>query len=216
MESDPIQQFAEKYIDKKKLIQILNEDFDLLPKFLEGLSSPTPRVRYGCGSILMEISAKYPERLYPQIEDFIGLLNSRYRILIWNSMAILANLCAFDKERKFDSSFDKYFDFINDEYMVTVSNVVGNSGKIAQAKPYLVPKILETLLKINTIKITAHLTEECKLVIAEHAIRSMDMFYDKLDLKEKNKVLAFVKSYVGAPRKALNKEAVSFLKRWDE
>ncbi|MFH0897053.1 MAG: hypothetical protein V1850_03265, partial [Candidatus Bathyarchaeota archaeon] len=133
-------------------------------------------------------------------------------ILAWNAMAVIANLTKIDNDRKFDAVFDKYYSFINDEYMVTVANLVGHSGKIAVAKPHLIEKITNELLKIEHISTTPHLTEECKRVIAEHAIKSFSMFFDGIERKEK--VIAFVERQLKSSRKSLHDEAENFLKKY--
>ncbi|MFB0522863.1 MAG: hypothetical protein ACETV1_03770, partial [Candidatus Bathyarchaeia archaeon] len=117
-----------------------------------------------------------------------------------------------DVDERFDAVFDKYFSFLNDEYMVTVANVVGHSGEIALAKPYLVPKITNELLKVERISTTLHLTEECNRVIIEKAIKSFDLFFDRIDCKDE--VISFVESHLNSPRKTLRKEASKFLKKW--
>ena len=160
----------------------------------------------------MDLSEQYQEKLYPHMDSFAQLLDSKYRILIWNAMAIIANLTKVDTDRKFDAIFDKYYGFLNDEYMVTVANVVSNSGKIALAKPYLIPKITNELLKVEKVQTTPHLTEECRRVIAEKTIASFDLFYDRI--KDKDRVISFVKKYVNNPRKTLKKRASDFLKKW--
>lgn len=160
----------------------------------------------------MDLSEEYPEKLYPHIDFFINLLDSKYRILTWNAMAIIANLTCVDAEKKFDDIFDKYFNFLNDEYMVTVANLVGHSGKIALAKPYLIPKITTELLKVENISLSPHLTEECKRVIAEKALKSFTMFLDKIEHKE---VLSFVKKYLDSSRKSLRTQAEKIIKRWE-
>jgi hypothetical protein len=109
--------------------------------------------------------------------------------------------------------FDKYYSFINDEYMVTVANVVGHSGKIALAKPHLVDKVTDELLKVENISTTPHLTEECKRVIAEKTIKSFNMFFDKI--KQKEKVTSFVKNHLNSPRKTLRRAAENFLDKRD-
>jgi hypothetical protein len=96
--------------------------------------------------------------------------------------------------------------------MVTVANVVGHSGKIALAKPYLANKITNELLRVENISTTPHLTEECKRVIAEKAIESFDLFFDKIEQKEK--VISFVKRHRNSKRPALRAEAENFLKKW--
>ena len=213
MESGLLQKLGNKSITKEKLLQKLEQNFDLLPEVLKGTSSSKAGIRYGCAKVLMDFSEKHPEKLYPYMDTFTELLSSKYRILTWNALAIIANLSRVDKDQKFDAIFDKYYSFLNDEYMVTVANVVGNSAKIALSKPHLVQKITTELLKVDNISVTPHLTEECKRVITEHAIKTLDVFFDKIEAKAK--VISFVKRQLDSPRASLRKEAESFLKKWD-
>ena len=208
------QEIANKSITRQDLLQRVEKDFSLLPVVLDGISSPKAAVRYGCASVLMDLSRAYPEKLYPHMDSLIALLDSEYRILRWNAMAIIANLARVDEDRKFDAIFAKYYSFLNDEYMVTVANVVGNSGKIALAKPYLAQRIADELLKVENISTTPHLTEECKRVISEKAIESFDMFFSQI--KKKEKIVDFVKSQLSSPRKTLKAKAEFFLKKWNQ
>jgi len=209
MTSELLQKLAAKSITKKELFQMVEQDFNLLPEVLDGVSSSKAAIRYGCAKVLMDLSEKHPEKLYPHMDFFTALLDSNYRILTWNAMAIIANLAKVDEDKKFDAIFDKYFGFLNDAYMVTVANVVGNSAKIALAKPYWAQKVTNELLKVENISTTPHLTEECKRVIAEHAIKSFALFFDEIEQKEK--VISFVESHVDSPRKTLGKTAEEFL-----
>jgi len=160
----------------------------------------------------MDLSEEHPEKLYPHMDSFVNLLDSKYRILTWNAMAIIANLAKVDADKKFDAIFDKYYSFLDDAYMVTVAKVVGNSAKIALAKPYLTQKITNELLKVENISTTPHLTEECKRVIAEHAIKSFALFFS--DIKQKEKVISFVAKHRNSPRKTLRKAAEDFLTKF--
>jgi len=214
MESGLLQKLVNKSITKEELLRKAEQNSDLLPILLKGVSSSKAAVRYGCAKVLMDLSEKYPEKLYPYMDSFIEILDSKYRILTWNAMAIIANLAKVDKDQKFDAIFDKYYSFLNDEYMVTVANVVGNSSKIALAKPHLVQKITNELLKVENISVTPHLTEECKRVIAEKAIKSLDMFFDKIEAKAK--VISFAKRHLDSPRRTLRTEAENFLKKWNQ
>ena len=213
MESKLLRNLAEKRITKEALYTNLETNFKLLPEVLGGIASPIAAVRYGCASVLVNLSAKYPEKLYPHMDAFIALLDSKYRILVWNAMAVIANLCAVDKGKKFDAQFDKYYGFLNNEYLVTVANIVGNSRKIALAKPYLIPRITNELLKVESVATTPHLTDECKRVIAEQTIKSFNMFFDGMEPSQKMKVLAFVKRQSESSRKTLKMEAEAFLKQ---
>jgi hypothetical protein len=214
VETDLLKKVADKTLTKEELNQRVRQNFDLLPVLLHGTSSPKASVRYGCAKVLMDLSEEYPEKLYPYMDAFIELLDSKYRILTWNAMAIIANLAQVDKKQKFDAIFDRYYSFLNNEYMVTVANAVGNSGKIALSKPYLVPKITTELLKVENISVTPHLTEECKRVIAEKAVGTFDLFFDKLGEREKKKVLSFVERQTDSSRITLRAKAEDFLKKW--
>jgi len=214
MENDLLQRLVDKSMTREELLLRVKQDFDLLPKILNGVTSSKAAIRYGCAKVLMDLSEEYPEELYQHMDSFIELLDSKYRILTWNTMGIIANLTRVDKDAKFDAIFDKYYSFLNDEYMVTVANVVGHSGKIALAKPYLIQKITDELLKVENISTTPHLTEECKRVIAEKAIESFSLFFEKIHDKEK--VLSFVKRQMDSPRRTLRKEAENFLSKWSQ
>ena len=214
MESDLLQRLAEKTITKKELLEAVESDFTSLPVVIKGVSSPKPTVRYGCASTLVNLSEKHPEKLYPNMDFFISLLNSKRRILVWNAFAAIANLCAVDVDKKFDAILNKYYEFLNDEYMVTVANVVGNSEKIARAKPYLIPRITAELLRVDEISTSAHLTDECKRVIAEQAIKSFNQFFDIMAAEEKTAVLSFVEKHTKSSRSSLAKQAKLFLNRW--
>ena len=212
MPTDFLQELESKALTKEGLVVKVEQDFSLIPTVLEGTSSRKASIRYCCGKALMDLSEKHPERIYPYMDRFIELLESKHRILTWNVIISIANLTRVDSEKKFDAIFDKYYDLLDDGYMVTVANVVGNSGKIALAKPYLIQEITRELLKVEGLSLTPHLTAECKRVIMEHAIRSLDVFFDKVEAKEN--ALSFVRRQLGSPRKSLAKRACDFLEKW--
>jgi hypothetical protein len=211
MEPDLLQQLLEKSITKDELLQKARHNGDVLPIILRGVSSPKAAIRYGCARVLLALSEESPEQLYPYMDTFIDLLESKYRILTWNALAIIANLATVDTDNKFDAIFHRYFRFIHDESMATVANVVGHAGKIALAKPHLSNRITAELLKVDHLATTPHLTEECKRVIAQAAIKSFNMFFDQIE--HKANVIAFVKRHRTSPRKTLRTDAEKFLKR---
>lgn len=213
-ESELLLGLASRSMTKEELLRKVERDFSLLPEVLNGIYSSKAAIRYGCAKVLMDLSEEHPERLYPYMSRFTDLLDSKYRILEWNAMAIIANLAKVDKDRKFDAIFNKYYSFLNDEYMVTVANVVGNSGKIALAKSHLTQKITNELLKTERISTTPHLTEECKRVIIEKAIGSFDMFFERIEAKEE--VIGFVKRYRDSSRKSLRTTVENFLAKWNK
>lgn len=213
MVSTLVDKLANKTLTKKELFQMVKQNFDLLPEIIEGVSSEKAAIRYGCGKVLMDLSYEHPEKLYSHMDFFIQLLQSKYRILTWQALGIIANLTQVDTTKKFDTIFDTYFDFLKDDYMVTVANVVGHASKIAHNKPYLIPKITKELLKVEGLKTTPHLTDECKKVIAEKTIQSFDMFFSQI--KNKEEVLSFVKNYTGSSKKTLKTTSKEFLHKWN-
>ena len=212
MEKDLFEKLENKSITKKDIAKKVMNNINLLPEVIDGVSSPKAAIRYGCASALKIISEENPKQLYPHMDFFIQLLESEYRILTWVAMAVIANLTKVDAENKFDTIFDKYYSFINDEYMVTVANVVGHSGSIAKAKPHLTNKITNELLKVEKISTTPHLTSECKNVIIEKTIKSFNTYFDQI--QNKNDVILFVKRQLNNTRKTAKAEAESFLKKW--
>jgi len=212
MSDNLLEQLAEKTLTKDKLLEKVKKDPNLIPEIINGMNSSKAAIRYGCGKVLMDFSEEHPEKLYLHWDFFINKLDSKYRILIWQSMAIIANLTRVDHDKKLDTNFEKYYSFIDNEYMVTVANLVSNSGKIANAKPYLIPKITRKLLKVDNIKTTPHLTDECKRVIAEKAIISFDTFFNQVE--KKDEVLLFVKKHTGSSRVTLKNKAEEFLNKW--
>jgi hypothetical protein len=213
MESELLQKLANKSMTKEELLAKVRQKPDLIPEVLAGVSSSKPAIRYGCAKVLIDLSEEHPERLYPQMDFFRDLLDNKYRILTWNAIAIIANLTKIDKDNKFDAIFKKYYNLLNDEYMVTVANIAGHSGRIALAKPNLVQKITHELLKVENISMTPHLTEECKKVIAEKTIESFDQFFDRIE--DKQKVISFARRLAKSPRKTLRTKAETFLEKWD-
>lgn len=204
---------ANKTLTKEQLLEKVKKNHDLLPEVINGMTSSKAAIRYGCGKVLMDFSEENPKILYPYMNFFVEFLDSKYRILTWQAMAIIANLTRVDKYNKFDEVFDKYYSFINNDYMVTVANLVGHSGKIALAKPHLTKKITDELLKVENIKTTPHLTSECKNVIAEKAILSFEMFFDQVE--NKDAVISFVKKQLKSSRKTLRSKAMEFLKKYN-
>ncbi|MCK5300602.1 MAG: hypothetical protein KAJ21_01780 [Thermoplasmatales archaeon] len=212
MENELFQGLLDKSLTKDELFNLVKTNNKLIPDIIKGVSSSKATIRYSCAKVLMDLSEENPEKIYDYMDLFINLLDSKYRILTWNVIITIANLTKVDNMKKFDQIFDKYFDLLHDEYMVTVANIVGSSSKIALAKPYLINKITNELLKVDKIKITLHLTEECKRVIAEKTIISFDTFFSKIEDKEK--VITFVKKHINSSRKTLKNEAEKFLKKW--
>ncbi len=212
MTADLLQQLSNKEISKAQLFGLVAADFGLLPILFEGTQSVKATIRYGCGSVLMDLSAKHPDKLYPYMDNFVALLDSKHRILTWNALGAIANLTAADADCKFDALFERYYGFLGSEYMVTIANVVGFSASIIPNKPYLANRIQAELLKVQNLQTTPHLTEECKLVIAQQAIETFNTLIQYT--QNKAPLIEFAQKHQNSPRNALRKEALKFIKKW--
>ena len=214
MKSGLLASLEEKKISRDTLFKRVAADFSLLPEVIEGLDSSKASVRYGCSKVLVSLSANFPEKLYPYVDVVIARLESDRRILVWNALATTANLATVDANKKIDANYEKIFSFINNEYLVTVANLIDSSVKIAHAKPHLIHRITTDLLRVENLNTTPHLTEECKLVLAEKALKTFNALIDKMDATDKQKVIDFAKRNKNSARKRLNYEAEVFLKKW--
>ena len=206
-----LEQLDNRKISKTQLLKHAEADFSLVPILLEGTKSTKATVRYGCGSILADLCKTHPNELYPYFDDFVSLLDSKHRILKWNAMAAIAYLTAVDTDKKFDNIFTKYYSFLDSEYMVTVANAVGYSAKIATNKSYLADKMVTELLKVQNLQTTPHISEECKLVIAQKTIETFNTLIDHV--QNKQALVAFVQKYQDSSRTTLKREAQRFLEK---
>ncbi len=58
----------------------------------------------------------------------------------------------------------------------------------------------------------SHLSEECKRVIAEHAIRAFGGFFPQIE--DKDKIISFVEKHRNSSRESLRRESEKFLEKW--
>ena len=184
MSEQILEQLGNRKISKTQLYKHAESDLSLVPVLLEGTKSSKATIRYGCGSVLSDLCKTHPNKLYPYFDNFVSLLDSKHRILTWNAMAAISYLTTVDKEKKFDNIFSKYYSFLDSEYMVTIANLVGYSAKIATNKSYLADKIATELLKLQNLQTTPHISEECKLVIAQKTIETFNTLINHVQNKE--------------------------------
>ena len=104
MEDELLQKLVDKSLTKTQLLQKVRQDYGVLTAVLEGTSSSKAAIRYGCAKVLMDLSEENPEKLYPHMDFLIDLLDSKYRILTWNALTIIANLAKVDKAGKLDAA----------------------------------------------------------------------------------------------------------------
>lgn len=200
--------------DKKQIALDVIRAPEYLPQLLEGLNHEEGRVRFGYEKILRLISESQPALIYPYFETFVILLDSDNNFLKWGAIITLSNLATMDIDNKFETIFDKYFSPITEMTMITAANIIGNSWKIALAKPELTEKIVHEILKAEkaVYENKGQVSPECNNVVCGHAIESFDKFYDRII--ERKPLDEFIKRQLNNSRKSVVKKAERFLKKY--
>lgn len=183
-------------------------DSSLLLEVLDGVSSSNSRVKFKCAKVLTLISKDKPQKLYPKIDFFIKLLDSKNQILKWNAIDIIGNMVSVDVEKKFERIFGKFYGLLQEGSLITAGHVVASSGKIANAKPHLESKITKELLETQKIRLP---TEECRNILTGHTILAFDQYFDKI--RNKDEVISFVKRQLSNSRNATKVKAERFLRK---
>ena len=181
-----------------------------LSELLEGIYSEKAAIKFKSAKILRIISEERPELLYPKWDFFEKLLDSENNIIKWNAMDVIANLTRVDSRNMFDKIFRKFYGMLYEGSLITAAHVVGNSWKIAKAKPGLGSRITSELLKVEKIPLP---TEECMNILKGHAILSFSEYFGQI--KEKGKVKSFARRELKNSRNATRAKAEKFLKKFE-
>lgn len=183
-------------------------DSKLMHEIFDGISSSNPKLKFMSAKILSLISKNDPRKLYPRIDFFIDLLDSENSILKWNAIDIIGNLVSVDVDSKFEKVFKRFCGLLQEGSLITAGHVVGNLGKIVNAKPEFENRITDELLGIHRIKLP---TEECRNILIGHTILAFDKYFDKI--QDKDRVIAFVERQLENSRNATKLKAEKFLKK---
>lgn len=181
-----------------------------LSELLEGIYSEKAAIKFKSAKILRIISEEKPGLLYPKWDFFEKLLDSENNIIKWNAMDVIANLTRVDSRNRFDKIFRKFYGMLYEGSLITAAHVVGNSWRIAKAKPGLGSRITSELLKVEKIPLP---TEECRNILKGHAILSFSEYFDQI--KEKGKVKSFARRELKNTRNATRSKAEKFLKKFE-
>ena len=209
---DLAKEIGKKGFNAAIIAQYAIENPDNIERLIEGIIAPKGSIRFGYDKVLRLISEKQPELVYPYFEVFRKLSLCDNSFLKWGAILTIANLTAADSDKKFDAMFDEYYAPIKGPVMVTAANIIGGSVKIINAKPYLIDKIINEILKVEKAKYELHdePSPECRNVAIGHAIDTFDAIFSQV--KDKDSVIKFVKRQLKNTRQAVVKKAQKFLK----
>ena len=196
-----------KQIDVKSAAKMASQDNAVISELLAGIQSSQDPIRYNCFKVILLISEEHPEILYQHWTLFAKMLGSDNSYFKNIAVQVIANLTKIDTENRFEKLFDKYFGELNSEKTMVAGHAAGNAGKIALSKPGLQLKITRMLININT---TYH-GKQVDL-IKGYAIEAFHQYYDKTNVKGKNRILEFVKKEQTSRSPRTRKAALAFLK----
>jgi hypothetical protein len=201
--------------DPQKIIKSILAEPALLDELVDTILHDQSSLKYRCEKIVRIISETRPELTYPYFDRFVGLLDCPNSFLRWGSIIIIANLSPADSQNKFDAIFDRYYALIKGKDMVAATNVLGNSWKIALAKPRLASLIAEKMLTVQKANYEhkGKYSPECRNVAIGNAIDSFAKFYDKIE--NKKPIVNFVKRQQKNSRLQVVKKARKFLKQFE-
>ena len=183
------------------------DDATLLSELLKALQSKNGTLRSNCFQVFHYISKENTQRIYSHWDLFVSLLGSEiaYHRLI--AVRILANLTHADRDNKFETLFDRYYNLLNDSVIVA-GHLAAASGTIAKAKPNLQSKITQRLLSIDTT-VQTH-----KDLVKAYAIDGLNEYFSEAE--NKTIILQFVREQLTSSSPKTRTKAKQFLRKWSQ
>jgi hypothetical protein len=180
----------------------------ILKELVNNLLVKEDTIRYNSHKVLLLVSESNPELLYSDWDFFVDLLKSKNNFQKVIGIQILANLTKSDTKNKFNDIFELYCELIDSKSVMTAAHIALNLGKIAKFKPKFREKLVEVLLNIDK----THHESGRKDLIKASVIEAFMEFYT--EIKQKEKILNFVKDQLNSSSPKTRKLAETFVKRF--
>jgi hypothetical protein len=196
-----------KEFKPETLVDKAIEDPIFREKLIKNLLVKDDYIRFNSHKVLLILSERTPEILYPNWDFFANLLKSSNNFQIVIGIQLLANLARVDNQAKFEGLFDEYCGLLDAKSVMTASHLALNLGKIAKAKPNLREKVTKRLLNIDK----THHEPQRKDLIKASVIESFNEYFDMVE--NKTEIINFVKSQLKSQSQKARKMAETFLKK---
>lgn len=202
-------EWLQRFIKATRIYGIKREETYIMVNIkesIEGLKSDNDKIRFKHFNILLPISEKKPELLYPFWDVFTSLLKKDEVSNKYYAIYLIANAVKVDKQNRFERIFNQFYKLLEHESPVVSPNIAGVSGKIVNAKPHLEPKITNKLLEVDK-------TSKCRYLdlMKSYVIQAFDEYFDKI--KNKKKIIKFVEDQLNSTSPKTKKLAKNFLKK---
>jgi hypothetical protein len=181
-----ISELDRKNVNVESLAERALADQGVLPELLASILAKKDFIRFNSFKVLLLISERHPEVIYPKWDSLAGLLGSNNSYLKYIAIYLIANLAQADAEARLERIFERLFSILDGEGTIAAAHLARNSGKIARAKPELRTKITQRLLNIDR----THQGRQ-KELIKGHAIEAFDEYFEETE--NQPEILEFVK-----------------------
>ena len=201
---------SEEGLDAASVARQALEDDEVFEALINGISPDRKKItiRENSFRALMLLCEKYPDRLLPHWEYLVGLLQSNNSYSKYAAIHIIAAIVPADKQSRFEKACDLYLGLLNDRSIMVAAHIAGRSGKIARAKPALQSMITVRLLDIEQ----THFDQGRQDLIKPFIIESFEEYFEQV--KDKAKILAFIRQQVNCRSPKARKLAKAFLEKW--
>ena len=199
----------EAEIQADEIVKKALKDKSNLTSILEGVIAKDDSIRYPNAIALEILSEKNPKIIYLEWDFFIELLKSNNAYHKSIAISAISNLTAVDNQNKFEDIFEEFFKLLNNKSVIVARKLAIHSGRIVKFKPTLGSRITTILLSINQ---TQH-NPSRKDLIKGDIIESFSEYFEHI--KDKKKIIEFVKSQLDSSSPSTVKKAKNFLTKWD-
>ena len=200
---------SRKDLHIKEVAKAALRDEEFLSELIRNLKTKQETIRSNSSRVLNFICETNPEVLYPDWDYFFELLEGDNTYWKCSAIPLIANLTRVDKDKKFETNFEKYFDLMNDRSFIPAAYVARSAAIIVDAKPKLRTKITEKLLGIDE---TRHDPQRRDLVKSD-IIEAFDKYFEKAE--NKRQIIEFVRLQLDCDSPKTRKTATKFLKKWE-
>ncbi|MBN1658550.1 MAG: hypothetical protein JXA93_09130 [Anaerolineae bacterium] len=173
---------------------------------MAGLVARDDTYRYHCFQVMVRISQEEPAALYREWDRLAAMLDSSNSYHRSIGAQLLANLAAVDEEGRLEALFDRLFDLLDDDKIITARQFAQHVGRIARARPHLQARITGRLLAVEA----THHEPGRKDLLKADVIAAFDEFFD--ESPDQEAIVAFVQAQLSSSSASTRKTARAFLK----
>ncbi|MDR2941657.1 MAG: hypothetical protein LBV17_03600 [Treponema sp.] len=177
----------------------------------DNLFSKDTKLKYKTVKEYANTAKENPQKIYPEIEKFIGLMDNKNNILKWTAIDIIGYCAKMDIDKKIDPIMNKIIKRLNCGKMVTAAHAISSLTDIALGKPEYRNKIINGILKTEEYKYD---TEKCHYILMGKVIMAFDKL---LNIIGKNKnVIMFLERQTESINKLNKTKAEKLIKKMNK